>query len=286
MGKTTITRSLLLAAVSVLLVGCAAMPISRKAEVKAINKVAVVSLSVNEMIYNAKAGPMSDDEYARLKKKSDQIKEHAGQTTDTTQESVKQILKNTSNLYTSELKGIANWDIIPIEETMKLPAYQAFTGEPVAEKYFVPTLVMPDTKYFNPFRDNRYYRENNQKTNQALTELCKQLDVDAVAVLRTKLGYEPAGMQFLGGLGSALASKKTDAIPTVGTAISVITKEGNSAVFFVSKMEYQGPEAAMLQAGLVNFTGDDGVIIKSYEQAIKASAKAIVDRINQELVAE
>lgn len=276
----------MLAAISVALAGCAAMPISRKAEVKAIKTVAVVSLSVNEMIYNAKAGPMSDDEYARLKKKSDQIKEHAGQATDTTQESVNQILKNTSDIYTNALKGITHWEIVPIEKTKEQPAYQAYTGEPIAEKYFVPSLVLPDSKYFNPFRDNRYYRENNLKTNQALMELCKQLNVDAVVVLRTKLGYEPAGMQFLGGLGSALASKKTDAIPTVGTAISVLTKEGNSAVFFVSKMEYQGPEAAMLQAGLVNFTGDDGVIIKSYEQAITASAKAIVDRINAELVAE
>lgn len=284
MGKTI--HYFILAAVSVALVGCAAMPISRKAEVKAIKTVAVVSLSVNEMIYNAKGGPMSDDEYARLKKKSDQIKEHSGQTTDTTEESVKQILKNTSDIYTNALKGITHWEIVPIEKMIEQPAYKAFTGEPTAEKYFVPTLVLPDTKYFNPFRDRRYYKENNLKTNQALMELCKQLDVDAVVVLRTKLGYEPAGMQFLGGLGSALASKKTDAIPTVGTAISVLTKEGNSAVFFVSKMEFQGPEAPMLQAGLVNFTGDDGVIIKSYEQAIQASAKAIIDRINRELVAE
>ena len=276
----------ILSAISIALVGCAAMPISRKAEVKAIKTVAVVSLSVNEMVYNAKAGPMSEDEYARRKKKADQVKEHAGQTTDTTQESVNQILKNTSDIYTNALKGITHWEIVPIEKTKDLPAYQAFTGEPIAEKYFVPSLVLPDTKYFNPFRDNRYYRDNNLKTNQALMELCKQLNVDAVVVLRTKLGYEPSGIQFLGGLGSALASKKTDAIPTVGTAISVLTKEGNSAVFFVSKMEYQGPEAPMLQAGLVNFTGDDGVIIKSYEQAISASAKAIVDRINQELVAE
>jgi hypothetical protein len=276
----------ILTAVSVALVGCAAMPISRKAEVKAIKTVAVVSLSVNEMIYNAKGGPMSDDEYARLKKKSDQIKEHSGQTTDTTEESVKQILKNTSLIYTNALQGITHWEIVPIEKMIEQPAYKAFAGEPTAEKYFVPTLVLPDTKYFNPFRDRRYYKDNNLKTNQLLMELCKQLNVDAVVVLRTKLGYEPAGIQFLGGLGSALASKKTDAIPTVGTAISVLTKEGNSAVFFVSKMEYQGPEAPMLQAGLVNFTGDDGAIIKSYEQAIIASAKAIVDRINQELVAE
>ena len=284
MGKTI--HYFILAAISVALVGCAAMPISRKAEVKAIKTIAVVSLSVNEMIYNAEGGPMSDDEYARLKKKSDKMKDYSGQTTDTTAESVKQILNNTSVIYTNALKGITHWEIVPIEKTKELPAYQAFTGEPIVEKYFVPTLVTPDSKYFNPFRDNRYYRKNNQKTNQALTELCKQLNVDAVIVLRTKLGYEPAGMQLLGGLGGLLASKKTDAIPTVGTAMSVITKDGNSAVFFVSKMEYQGPEAAMLQAGLVNFTGDDGVIIKSYEQAIQASAKALVDRINQELVAE
>jgi hypothetical protein len=276
----------MLAAALFALAGCAAAPICRKAEVMGIKKVAVVSLSVNEMIYNAEGGPMSDDEYQRLKKKADQMKEHSGQTTDTTQESIKQILKNTSNIYAAALKGISHWEIVPIEETMKLPEYQSFTGEPVAEKYFVPTLVMPDSKYFNPFRDRRYYKENNLKTNQALMELCKQLKVDAVIVLRTKLGYEPVGMQLLGGLGSLLASKKTGAIPTVGTAISVLTSNGNSAVFFVSKMEYQGPEVNMLQAGLVNFTGDDGVIIKSYEQAIQASAQALMDRINKDLAAE
>lgn len=284
MGKPI--HYLILAAVLFLLAGCAAAPICRKAEVMGAKKVAVVSLSVNEMIYNAEAGPMSDDEYQRLKKKADQMKEHTGQTTDTTQESIKQILKNTSGIYADALKGISHWEIVPIEETMKLPAYQSFTGEPVAEKYFVPTLVMPETKYFNPFRDRRYYKENNLKTNQALMELCKQLNVDAVIVLRTKLGYEPVGIQLLGGLGSLLASKKTGAIPTVGTAIQVITNAGNSAIFFVSKMEYKGPEVNMLQAGLVNFTGDDGVIIKSYEQAIQASAQALMDRINKDMAAE
>ena len=64
-----------------------------------VNIILAKPLSVNEQIYNAKAGPMSDDEYKRLKQKSDKMKDYTGQTTDTTQESIKQILTDTSNIY-------------------------------------------------------------------------------------------------------------------------------------------------------------------------------------------
>ena len=277
---------LFLLSFAITLAGCGTMPISNKDEMVAIKRIAVVSLSVNDRIYNAKAGPESDSDYAMLKKKQDDMREYTGKTKDTTPDSTKQILLNSSKTYTKALQRITHWELIPVEKVVAIPAYQQFTGEPVDEKDFISTMVFPDSKYFNPFRDNTYYKNENDKTQQALTELCQKLEVDAVVVLRTKLGYEPVGMQLLGGLGNLLASKKTKAKPTVGTGILVVTKAGKRAAFTVTEMKYQGPEVPMLMSGLADFTGDDAVVIKSYEQAIDASATALMDIITTEVAAK
>ena len=271
------------AAVAAGLTGCGTMPIAYKDAVQSIEKVAVVSVSANERIYNAKGGPKSDAEYGDLKKKAEERKEYTGKTTDTTQETTEEIVQTTPGIYMEVLGDVADWELIPVSEVKDMPAYQQAEGEPVDEKHFIPTLVIPGTKYYNPFRDNRFYREQNQKTEQALMELCQAMDVDAVMVLRTKLGYEPQGMQLLGGLGGLLAGKKTKAKPTVGTGILVLTKNGARAVYTVTEMKYQGPEVSMLQAGLVNFTGDEGPAVKAYEQAIEAIAQALAERIKKDL---
>ncbi|MCD4813054.1 hypothetical protein K8S19_05125 [bacterium] len=276
-GKYFIALSLV-----VTLASCSAVPISRKAEVQSIKKIGIVSLSANTYIYNYKAGPASDKNLHELRKKAQEMKEYTGKTTDTTQASIEQILINSDTIYTNALKAISHWNILPIDQVKKMPAYQASSGEATDAKGFVPVTILPETKYFDSFR-NSLYKEKNQKTFQDLTELCKQLDLDAVIVLRTVLAYEPKGLQLLGGLGNLLASKKTKAVPVAGTAISVVTKAGTSAVYRGVLLEYKGTAVPMLQGGLVNFTGDDAAAIKSYNEAIQASATALAETLNKEL---
>ena len=283
----TIVRNFMIVSLAFTLVSCAT-PITRKDEVRAIKKIAVVSLSFNKYIYNYKAGPKLEKERKLLQEKADKMKQYTGKTDDTTQASYEQLLNDTSKTYMDALKEITHWEVIPIEKVKDMPAYQAITGETTEEQYFAPILPFPGTKYFNPFRPRTYKAnvEKNRKTHQDLTELCKKLDVDAVIVLRTIVAYEPAGMQLLGGLGKLLASKKSKAKPLVGTAISVVTKAGISAVFTGAKVEFKGKAVPMMQTGVVNFTGDDQAILESYSDVIQASATDLVKTINKELAAK
>ncbi|MEK6794006.1 MAG: hypothetical protein AABZ39_04465 [Spirochaetota bacterium] len=254
-------------------VGCAT--ISNRDDVCAIRTIAIVSMSINAEPFNVN-GAMQKAVDGRSAAMS-----ASPSPADTTRSSLGIILVNFSAIVKEEFQALPHWRLVPIELAKDMAAYKAAPGEPIEGPGQDPSMVIPDTRYFDPFRKDKRYAAISRSN---LTVLCNGLGMDAVMVIRQELAYRPAVLRPAGG--GDRTGVKSLGTPMVGTAIAVITKEGRAAVWMPASIEDAAEDVPMLESGRVNFTGDDAKCVVSYNKAIAASVKSLVKRIVEEMNAK
>jgi hypothetical protein len=263
---------------SLMVVAGCATPMSNKADVLAIKKIAIVSVSINAEMINAISMATMEPENEQVKAQRRKVFGDK----DTTAECFEKILANIPAAAKEEFSAIPHWQVIPLDAVKDLPAYKAAKGDPTNQQYYVPQLIAPGTKYFNPFIAED---ETRFATWRTLTALCKELDVDAVMVIDEMIAYKPAGMGF----GLAFGKVKQAGTPYVGLSIAVGTKNATTAVYSrVTKdsLLASTDEVKMIQAGRVNFTGDEAEIIAAYNRAIRKNLNEQVKKIIEEMNAK
>ncbi|MFC2091519.1 hypothetical protein ACFLTD_01965 [Elusimicrobiota bacterium] len=272
--------------------GCAKLLIPP--HIQTVKKMAVLSIYMNKNFYNIKA-PKANEGMNFLKSLA---KDKLG-IKDKNMAEHQLIITYALKEYTEKLNSIDNWVVLSPLDLMGNSKYQAFLKSD--GKGFMHGLLdtirkaeenkwaVPDKMRYIPIssvvKAGNVHTYGNVKDPLAemrknLGELCKELKVDAVAIIELDMAYK-TGMQFGGGiLGSGTKIK-----PNISSAMVVITKDGEVAVKspLIAKgggTRYKAKGAFLkIEEGTVTLRQKDGKGVQAFNAAVEQSAIGLKESI-------
>ncbi|MFH1283023.1 MAG: hypothetical protein ABII27_05105 [bacterium] len=292
-------RKILCIVLAVVLSSCSS--ILRKPEVFSVKKIAIVSIYANSDLHDMKAPKNPKTTLNVLKalmgKESDKSLEGS---------ELVQIVTYGLKAYGEQLNSVQNWTVLPPLEVIKSEKYkklmsqddQSFMGEILkvfknaeAEKWVTP-VGMPRIP-----ADNLTYGKGKKVVIKGrkdpvkdliekLAELCKELQVDAVAVIGLDLAYKKGMLSSMSGTG-LLSGVRGKATPAVASEIIIVSKNAKIAV--ETKLISQGVEystsnsAPMMLKGKPDLKDSAGKSLEAYYKAVLKSAELIKGNIEKEL---
>ena len=265
-----------LAVASLCITGCAS--IVRKPEVDVVKKVAIVSLYANQDLYKLADNKSIGGGFSFLKKAVD------GKDQDNSdQDNRVRLAKFAYDEFVANLGKVPGWEIVPADKIVGNGFYQAMgktkTGSNAlgavgdfATRMHQASFATPPKMWAIPSDSDQW--DNRRATE--MTELCKKLGVDAVAVVHMDWAYESSFA--LVGTGTAKAS--------VAASTKVWTRDGKFGVYFPDRKphqsgdRFQSDRSMAMVSGKIFMTADNEV---AYQEAIRKSARWTRDTIAEGL---
>ncbi len=297
-------KKILVVCLAFALAGCATTLV-KEPQVDAVKKIAIVSIYANADVHDVKAPKNTQTSVSFLKamlgKKSDKSLESNEQV---------QIVTYGLQAYGEELNKVANWEVVPPKEVLASSKYKALMNkesaqssmgaflkalEEAAKERWVTPPDMPyipvsslsggsvkkvtvvDGKKVDPIQDAR----------DKMAQLCKELGVDAVAVIGLDLAYKTGMLSGMKGTG-LFSGVRGKATPMVASEIVLVTKEGKLAVESSLLSQgggtyYNSGSAPMMLQGKPDLKDGKGECVEVYDQAVKMSAEGLRAEIEKEL---
>lgn len=195
--------------------------------------------------------------------------------------------------YSDRLEGVGNLQWIPVADIVSSEAYRKFAvsyaGESSASGLAHAAATIADAQWFTAADMVRIPMEKVAYTGtfisvggqkdprRELVQLCKDLNVDAVAILEFDMAFKKplTGLDAFGNL---------PAIPSVCTALFLVNKDGDVAVNSgrIAKGQgkrFDGKTVSMLSRDTVSLTDK---AVDSYCRAIDKSAEFMKERLSKE----
>jgi hypothetical protein len=265
-----------------------------------VKTVAVVSVYMNRDFYNIKA-PKADESKAALKTLGRALMKETGvlNKIDTTfNAQFLQIVSYAVKKYSETLEGLGPFHVEPMENVLRNSSYQNFISEAAKDQPFpalasigaaiksadwytppnmihIPAdMVVEDagkhTTYFGKTKDPR------AEFRKELANLCKSLNVDALAIVQLDMAYKKAFISINLGEGSAAA-------PRVASSVFVVNKDGevavNTGLFGKGEGEYvEGDNAPMIRGDMVHLNDKS---VSSYCGAIDKAGSAMRKKLEK-----
>lgn len=281
------------------LAGCTTL--IKKPQILSVKKIAIVSIYANADLHDVKApkNPTSTLSFltAMMGKEKDKSIES---------NELVQIVTYGLKAYGEQLDSISNWSVLPPLEVLKSNKYQelmkegndSFMGELLkalkkAEgSQWVTPPAMPRIPADSLTRGKgrtviiKGQRDPVKYAQMKMAELCKELEVDAVAIVGLDLAYKSGMLSGMKGTG-LLSGVRGKATPAVASEIIVITK--NAEIVVESKLLSQGGtysysySVPMMMKGKPNLQDSNGKSVEAYYSAVKKSAEVLKKQINKEL---
>ncbi len=259
-----------------------------------VKSVAVVSVYMNRDFYNIKA-PKADESKDAFKTLGRALMKQTGvmDKIDTTfNVQFMQIISYAVKKYSEQLDGLGPFRVEPMENVLRNPSYQEFIAQAAKDQPFaalasigaaiksadwftapnmihVPADMIVEgggmhTTYLGKTKDPR------AEFRKELANLCKSLNVDALAIVQLDMAYKKAFISINLGEGDAAA-------PRVASSLVVVNKDGevavNTGLFGRGEGKYvDGSNAPMLRKGFVHLTDKS---VSSYCGAIDKSCAAM-----------
>ncbi len=282
------------------LTGCGGM-ITKKPAVLDVKKVAIVSIYANTDIHDAEA-QKSGGKINLLKALVGAVAPEKNIETDEYVQLATYGLKS----FGEELSGVTQWNLVPPDQVIRNKKFQALTKSPdssgmgdflnALRKAKAASWVTPPGMPYIPMTSLTYGNQSvtimGQKDpveagRENMAALCKDLNVDAVAVIGLDLAYKKgwlSGMSGTGIFGGILGI----ATPVVAYEMIMVTKDGQLAVetpmFSQGGGEYvEGPGAPMLKQGRPYLKDSKQEAVQAYVQALQKSASALKTVLVKEL---
>jgi hypothetical protein len=257
-----IGSGLLMAAAALFFMSCAAK-ITQQPGVEIVKKIAIISVYSNSTPYNleGKGGALAAISSVASKKEG---KEGFGGT---------RLAEYALEMYTTDMKKISGWEIVPPEEVVNAPAYVAFCDTIKARRGSIigaiskvalvtpPGMIIYDLSGAVP-----------KKRIEEATSLCNDLGVDAVATIEIDIAYEKKGL--------------LSAIASVAASINAINSNGEWALrspeaqSVGTKSRFVSDSKTAMVAGEIIFSEK---VEMMFEDAIQQNVMHHVQKIREEL---
>jgi hypothetical protein len=257
-----------------LLPGCGSILL--RPAVDNVKTVALVSVYMNRDFYNIKE-PKADESKAALKTFGRALMKETGvlDKIDTTfNVQFMQIVSYAAKHFSEQLDGVGPIRIEPMENVLRNPSYQNFIAEAAKDQPFpslasigaaiksadwftapnmihIPAdLIVEDagkhTTYLGKTKDPR------AEFRKQLVDLCKSLNVDALAIVQLDMAYKKPFLSINLGGGDPAA-------PRIASSLFMVNKDGevavNTGLLGRGEGEYaEGDNAPMLRGGSVHLT--------------------------------
>jgi len=281
-------RRVLMLCVLAGLVGCAA-PIVKKPQALTVKTLAIVSVYTNETIFDVEEKTGQTDVLKALKKV---VSGEQGLKDENVQ-----IATAALQTFSEELNGLGQWVVVPPAKVFEHPAYQAFarkTSEGGALRRLAdtawaapPGVPVVQREYLTGVPGQiQIGRDDTKEPRETLGALCRELGVDAVAVVEVSLAYKTGWLSGMRGTG-LFSGVHGRAKPSVASSLVAVMQDGRIALQTedVTRQDrYVSENAPMLLKGRVDLKGDSGQeSIVQFNAAVKASAAAMKQAIAKEL---
>lgn len=279
---------LLVSLLGLLISGCSS--IVKKPDFYSVKKLAIVSVYANHKIYDVdgKMGQSGVDLRA--------LKALVGKEDPIEADEIMQITTAGLDLYINELKKMNQWVIADPKTVLNHPAYKALQQSNFfnAISGVTPALNMKLIA-FNEVADStskqwKNGKEVHEEARKSLAQLCKELNVNGVAIVELDLGFKTV---FLSGMkGSGLfAGVKAPAKPSASSAMIIITKDGKIAAQTKGIQKgggarFEGDKVTMLHQGRVTLASKDGAPVREYTKVVRMTAEDLRTKIEKELAAK
>lgn len=204
-----------------------------------------------------------------------------------------------------ELSGIEQWNLIPPDQVIRNKKFQALTKSDssamgdflnAVRKAATASWVTPPGMPYIPAKSVTHggqsvtimgRKDPVVEGQEKLAALCKDLNVDAVAVIGLDLAYKKGWLSGMSGTG-IFSGVLGVATPMVACEMVVITKNGQIAVetplFSQGGGQYvEGPGAPMLKKGYPYLKDSKREAVNAYGQAITKSAAGLRATLTKEL---
>jgi hypothetical protein len=174
--------------------------------------------------------------------------------------------------YAEQLEGVGNWQWLPVTNVLSNSAYRKFADAIIGERPasgLLKTSAIIEEKGWYTARDmvripmervtysGKFVVIGNGKGSQAdmraaLGQLCKDLDVDAVAVLEFDMAFRKLlfGLDFIGDL---------PAMPNISSSLVLVNRDGevvvdSGRIIKGQGKRFEGDSVGMLRRDYVHFT--------------------------------
>jgi len=183
--------------------------------------------------------------------------------------------------YLDEFGELGRWQILPLDQVLQNNHYREMKqGEPTSTlgKFFSVYLSEREkAKWVTPIGFNLvtvasiFDSETAQAGRQAMSELCRELGVDAVALLYLDMGYR------FNKLAKITLGTRTLAVPSVAAQLVVVNKRGEIAVDTGAVSagggdRYTGDTVGMVKGDVLILQHKEDKAVNSYNLALKKSA--------------
>lgn len=276
-------------------------PWIKKPQVQSVKKVAIISIYANADLHDVKSPKKPATKLSVLKAMLGKEKDKSLETNEFVQ-----IVTYGLQIYGQELDKIGNWSVIPPQNVLKSQKYKTIMSQKgegsvmggfleAIQKAVEAQWVTPPGMPYIPAscvthgRGMKVVVKGSKDpvlaAREKMAEICKELDVDAVALIGLDLAYKKGWLSGMRGTG-LLGEIRGKATPAVASEIIVVTKDAEIAVEspLVEKQAkyYKSYSAPMMLEGRPDIKDSKGKSVEAYNQAVKNSAQALNEKINQE----
>lgn len=250
--------------------------ILKKPDVNMVKKLAIISVFSNSVVYKTGDDGGSLAALTSLVSKEDEGSEKKKEKAFGGKRLVNYALRH----YTKKLSTVDGWKVVSSDKVVNSKAYNDFKKAVKEQQGALGGLatVVDKLAYAVPTKMIAYPIQGEQFDAKMLKKLCKDLKVDAVAVIELDMAY--SAYWAVGSTGTAAAS--------VSTAIKAVNSEGKLVIGTLDVTKGEGKRSISegqtpMISGNILFNAKTE---KMYKEAIDAEAKMIIDQMKEEYAAE
>jgi hypothetical protein len=282
--------------------GCGTMVI-KKPDVLAVKKMAIISVYANTDIHDVEAKENTQVNALQA------LMSAVSTEKDIQSDELTQIATYGLKAYGEELEGVGRWKVIPPQTVLKNPKFKALNKETVdtALGTFLSAMhKAADSSWVTPtgmpyIPASSLTQTGGSKTivfgkkdpmveaREALAEVCKSLDVDAVAVIGLDLAYKKTWLSGMSGSG-LFSGVLGRAVPMVAANVVVVNKDAKIVVENLYNkggvVHSEGTSVPMMKQGKPYLKDSKQEAVQAYFETVQKSAAALKARILAEFAKE
>lgn len=190
--------------------------------------------------------------------------------------------------YMNELDALGKWQLLPLDRVLQNGYYKQMSQDnPTSTLGKFVSAYLSDqekAKWVTPIGFNVITtgsvldKESGEAGRKAMAELCRELNVDAVAILQYDMGYR------FNKLAKITLGSRTLAVPSVASQLVVVNKNGEVAVNTGNIPKgagdrYTGKTVGMVKGDVLILKHKNDKAVNNYNLALEKSATGMKERL-------